>query len=816
MALLIFVVLLFALSIPASSATIDTISIGTALAKNDKLVSENRRYALGFFETQRKASQKTSKWYLGIWFNQVPKLTPAWVANRDKPIDDPTSVELTIFHDGNLAILNQSTKSIVWSTQANITANNTVATLLNSGNLILTNLSNSSEVFWQSFDYPTDTFFPGAKLGWDKVTGLNRQIISWKNSIDPATGSYCKELDPSGVDQYLLLPLNSSIPYWSTGAWNGDYFSSIPEMKSHTIFNSSFVDNDQEKYFRYDLLDERTVSRQILDIGGQEKMFLWLQDSKDWTMIYAQPKAQCDVYAICGPFTVCIDNELPHCNCIKGFIVTSLEDWELEDRTYGCSRNTPIDCINNKTTTHSTDMFYSMPCVRLPPNAHNVESVKSSSECMQVCLTNCSCTAYSFSNGGCSIWHNELLNIRKDQCSENSNTDGEALYLRLAAKEFYSAGVDSRGMVIGLAIFASFALLCLLPLILLLVRRSKTKFSGDRLKDSQFCNGIISFEYIDLQRATTNFMERLGGGSFGSVFRGSLSDSTTIAVKRLDHACQIPQGDKQFRAEVSSIGTIQHINLVKLIGFCCEGGRRLLVYEHMSNRSLDLQLFQSNTTISWNTRYQIAIGIARGLSYLHESCQDCIIHCDIKPENILLDDLFIPKIADFGMAKLLGRDFSRVLTTVRGTAGYLAPEWISGVPITPKVDVYSYGMVLLEIISGRRNSYTSSPCVGDHDDYFPVLVVRKLLDGDICGLVDYRLHGDINIKEAETACKVACWCIQDNEFNRPTMGEVVHILEGLVEIDIPPMPRLLEAIVAGSSNPTCTSSSFFGSIRESL
>ncbi|KAM0849743.1 hypothetical protein ACQ4PT_053541 [Festuca glaucescens] len=200
-------------------------------------------------------------------------------------------------------------------------------------------------------------------------------------------------------------------------------------------------------------------------------------------------------------------------------------------------------------------------------------------------------------------------------------------------------------------------------------------------------------------------------------------------------------------------------------------------------------------------RYQIALGVARGLAYLHESCRDCIIHCDIKPENILLDDSFIPKIADFGMAKLLGRGFSRVLTTMRGTVGYLAPEWIAGVAITPKVDVYSYGMVLLEIISGKRNSCASSSSGGNLDVFFPVHAARKLLEGDAGSLVDHMLHGNVNLDEAELACKVACWCIQDDELDRPTMGQVVQILEGLVEIGMPTIPRLLETM-AGSTHST--------------
>jgi serine/threonine protein kinase len=229
----------------------------------------------------------------------------------------------------------------------------------------------------------------------------------------------------------------------------------------------------------------------------------------------------------------------------------------------------------------------------------------------------------------------------------------------------------------------------------------------------------------------------------------------------------------------------------------------------MLNGSLDVHLFgNKHSVLNWSARYQIAVRVARGLSYLHHSCRQCIIHCDIKPQNILLDESFVPKIADFGMAAFVGRDFSRVLTTLRGTVGYLAPEWLSGVAITPKVDVYSFGMVLLEIISGKRNKpeqvYTSS---NHHVAYFPVQAILKLQGGDVSSLVDPQLHGDFDLEEVERVCKVACWCIQDDESDRPTMGELVQVLEGLQDLDVPPMPRLLAAITQTelTEEPTCDS-----------
>ncbi|KAL6134100.1 hypothetical protein ACLB2K_066333 [Fragaria x ananassa] len=214
----------------------------------------------------------------------------------------------------------------------------------------------------------------------------------------------------------------------------------------------------------------------------------------------------------------------------------------------------------------------------------------------------------------------------------------------------------------------------------------------------------------------------------------------------------------------------------------------------VANGSLQSVLFQKHPLIlDWKARYHIAIGIAIGLACFHEDCRDCIIHCDIKPENILLDEEYSPKVADFGLAKLIGRHHSRVMTTVRGTVGYLAPEWFTGEAITPKADVFSYGKLLFEVISGRRNTE------GLNESYIPNRVANVVTKGqDVLTLVDYRLEGNADKDELIRACKVACWCIQDEEKDRPTMRRVVQILEGALDVGIPPIPQFLQ-FLPGSS-----------------
>lgn len=746
----------------------DTISANQSLSGDQTIISSGGRFKLGFFKPGN-----SSNYYIGMWYEKVVKQTAVWVANREKPVLDKNSAELKIL-DGNLVLVDGS-RTPIWSTNISSSKSNSlVAVLQDDGNLILTDEGNSTPPLWQSFNNPGNTWLPGAKLSYNNVTKTKQLLTSWKSPDDPAPGLYSLELDPN--EKQYIIRFNRTEKYWDTGPWNGRIFSEVPEMRANYIYNFSYEEKQNESYFTYSLYDDSIISRFIMDVSGQIKQLTWLDTSNEWNLFWSQPRQQCEVYAFCGPFATCQES-LPFCNCLDGYKHSSESEWNQNDFSGGCERKTKSQCGN---ANGEKDGFWMHPQMKVPANSRNV-AAGSAAECESTCLNNCNCTAYAYDNS-CSIWDGGLLNMQ--QLSQNDGR-GESIYVRVAASDIPKSK-SKKGIPIGVSVGSAAAVVILLGILFVVFRRRRRHIvgSGKTVEGS-----LVAFGYKDLQHATKNFSEKLGGGGFGSVFKGKLSDSSVIAVKRLD---SISQGEKQFRSEVSTIGTIQHVNLVRLRGFCSEGNKKLLVYDYMEKGSLDSHIFteKESDVMDWKTRYQVALGTARGLTYLHEKCRDCIIHCDIKPENILLDAQLCPKVADFGLAKLVGRDFSRVLTTMRGTRGYLAPEWISGVAITAKADVYSYGMMLLEIVSGRRNSeYSQDGKV----KFFPSWAVRVVVDeGDILSLLDYRLDRAVDAEEVSRICKVAFWCIQDDELQRPSMGQVVQILEGVLEVNLPPVPHSLQ------------------------
>ena len=429
------------------------------------------------------------------------------------------------------------------------------------------------------------------------------------------------------------------------------------------------------------------------------------------------------------------------------------------------------------------------------------------------CKDNCACTAAfweSKSNGSCFLIQGPVATIIFNASAAKEDFVG---YLKFMEDPDTSSPTTSRANHILIGVSLGVFVLVIAVFVGGVYVQRRRRLQARKLEDYEIEKELLGdsllgskprrFTWKEMHEYTCGFSDPLGGGGFGNVFRGAMEDGTPIAVKQLIDGGQ--QGNKEFIAEVSILGRTHHLQLVRLVGFCLEGAtHKLLVYEFMENGSLDAWIFsktpnfslESEETkadkkrtpiLSWERRFAIALGTAKGLAYLHEECEDRIIHMDLKPQNILLGANFFPKISDFGMSRRVVRsEQTEVVTMMRGTPGYLAPEWLTEGAITEKCDVYSYGIVLLEIVSGRR--------VRDWRALRKTLDMRSDPREGVMELVDERLMnygiGGAKIYDEEQALRmveVAMLCVQTDPRSRPSMSSVVQMLEGKVAV-IPHAP----------------------------
>ncbi|KAG1347225.1 G-type lectin S-receptor-like serine/threonine-protein kinase B120 [Cocos nucifera] len=763
-----FCFMLLPLMIESTRAT-DTLLPTQSLQDGQTLVSATKNFELGFFSPGSSTNR-----YLGIWYLNLAEGNVIWIANRNSPILDTSGV-LTFNEDGDLTILDGRGSASILAPGSKTSS--MAATMLDSGNLVLRDINDSSQVLWQSFDYPTDSFLPGMKLGLEGRQ--NRLLTSWKSADDPAPGDYSMGFDPNGTSQFFIWQKGNV--YWTSGLWNGEIFSLSPEMVTASIFNWEFVSNMHERYFTYSLLNDTMIFRYTLDFRGKIQLLTYSGDKR--ILLWSQPTRQCRVYNLCGAYGVCNENTLPPCRCSKGFEPGSLTDWNEGDTSGGCIRKTRLQCESGG----EPDKFWNMPNMRLPTFGRSFQNW-GTQECRSACLQNCNCTAYVVSVK-CTLWYGNLENLQEFY---NASVGSGTLYLRLAASEFASGG-NKRQLRVIIIVAVPLGLLCSCTLICFLWFRSrrhrekKSLHEGPLLSlDAEIaiklgeCNEKGSefslFHFSHIADATNNFSSenKLGEGGFGPVYKGQLADGQEIAVKRL--AAHSGQGLLEFKNEILLILKLQHRNLVRLLGCCIQGEEKILIYEYMPNKSLDFFLFNParGALLDWFRRYHIVEGIAQGLLYLHEHSRLRVIHRDLKASNVLLDLDMNPKISDFGLARIFGSNETQAITKrVVGTYGYMSPEYAAEGLFSVKSDVFSFGVLLLEIISGKRNT-------GFHKLGASLNLLGYAWElweqGNCLELMDPLLSDGCSTSQISRCIHVALMCVQENASDRPTMSDVITML----------------------------------------
>ncbi|CAL9775807.1 unnamed protein product [Musa acuminata subsp. burmannicoides] len=719
----IVIFLLSSLSLLLLGASDDRLTPGKFISLNETLVSDAEEFVFGFFSP----TNSTGDFYAGVWYN-IPQRTVIWVANREKPIND-SSATLRISDDSNLVIVD-SEGGIFWSSNLSgigTPGNDTAAVLLNSGSLVLR--ANSHNILWQSFDHPTDTFVPGMNFRYNYRNHSARYLTSWKDANDPSPGNFSLGIGSSTAAQLLIW--SGTKLYWRSQVWIGKMFIGSRANNTTAVAYLTVVADGDEIFITLGVSDASLFTRYTLNYLGQLELLIWDDSSKNWRKHSSVPNDKCGAYGWCGQFAYCDSTEsVTACKCMEGKDLSPKvqSDWETGNFSAGCIRKKALRCGDG-------DGFLRVEGMKLPDHVVLLRN-RNIGDCRTACLTNCSCTAYAYSDvttgnatiSRCLIWVGELIDTGM------VGGGGEDLNLRLMDISLGTAGSKTKTRRIVIIVSLSAIIVCLACIFILwkfsevfggvFKDQKKGKLLCDLSSSTDFANNISgSNEFIEGQPhqgpelpligfenilcATNNFSDsnKLGQGGFGIVYKGNLPGGKEIAVKRLLRGSR--QGLSEFKNEVILIAKLQHRNLVKLLAYCIHGEEKLLVYEYMPNKSLDFFLFDptQKAKLDWGKRFNIIKGIARALLYLHQDSRLRIIHRDLKTSNILLDAEMNPKISDFGMARIFrGNQDEANTNRVVGTYGYMSPEYAMEGLFSVKSDVYSYGVLLLEIVSGFRTA----------------------------------------------------------------------------------------------------------------
>ncbi|XP_021726192.1 uncharacterized protein LOC110693367 [Chenopodium quinoa] len=772
----IYSTLLFSFLLLQQSTALDKITETEFLNYPETIVSSNGAFKLGFFSTPNSTHR-----YVGIWYNKLPMNNVVWVANRNNPLKDSSGGTIRISEDGNLQVLNAQNQTL-WSSNVTIssqTNRNIVAEahLLDTGNLVLVGLEGKN--LWQSFNHPTDTALPNMKITVTKSSDGRKMLQAWNGPSDPSYGRFSVGIDSFAFPQLVIF--DGDQPYWRSGPWNGHIFTGITNNETDDFNDAGFnLENDRQGTISltYSYTNQSVLSNYGLSYQGTLTQRWWDENEKRWKVAWEAPQTECDLYGKCGAFGSCNLQNSPICRCLKGFKPKNKFEWNKGKWSSGCTRRKPLQCVRGS---GKEDGFFRVKAVKVPDNSDWLIGLDED-ECRNQCLKNCSCLAYVYDSGaGCMSWNRDLID------TEELSAGGVDLYLRLAHSELG----NNRKTVAAIAATGSLATIVVVSLILILRKRQTLK-QGKKLQKKQRVSDALRIDNIhnnhdqieevplfDFKRvvmATNNFQDtnKLGKGGFGPVYKGKLEDGQEIAVKKLSKASG--QGVEEFMNEVLVISKLQHRNLVRLLGCCVEGKEKMLIYEYMPNKSLDYLLFDpmKQDLLPWKKRYNIIQGICQGLLYLHRDSRLKIIHRDLKASNILLDKNLNPKISDFGMARIFGgkqeQDDTRRIV---GTYGYMSPEYAMEGRFSEKSDVFSFGVLLLEIVSGKRNSLfwyeeSSLSLLG--------YAYKLWKENHVLSFIDPKIAETCFLGEVQKCIQVGLLCVQESAKDRPNMSTVISLL----------------------------------------
>ncbi|XP_030968792.1 G-type lectin S-receptor-like serine/threonine-protein kinase CES101 isoform X1 [Quercus lobata] len=757
--------LLFYLGPSSSQSQVPTTLVqGQELVFLTELYSASGKFKIGFIDLTGGPG------YIGIWYNdnRFRENNTLWVANRDNPVQNARS--LTIDDNGDLKITYNGDRSFVL--YSGHEASNVSAVLLNTGNFVLSEISSGRQL-WQSFDYPSHVLLPGMKLGVNRKTGQRWFLTSWRSQEVTASGNFTFGLHPNRTDQLVIL-LHGDI-YWTSGYVN---VNSSSFRLTNSNYSFDYTSNENETYFSY--------------------------------------SAAADIYS--PQLSI---NYLGVLSDDKGAIVNCTSDSSYLNE--GCVAKVNLQCRSLNET--FSRLFGSWHDDGFKFNEGDNLTLM---DCKTKCLNNCSCVAYASTNEenqtGCEIW-----STGPGIASTDASKRRTIYFLAKNVANGYQKkkNIANRRlnrwwiwliMAVGAIIFS---LLCLLGN----AKWKKCRVEGERKKkqklliqeiggnaipstvhdkvkkqnkDGQASHELQIFSFESISEATNNFSteNKLGEGGFGPVYKGKLFDGPEIAIKRLSRSSG--QGLVEFKNEVILIAKLQHTNLVRLLGFCIQEEEKLLIYEYMPNKSLDFFLFDSTKKylLSWRTRFNIIEGIAQGLVYLHKYSRLRVIHRDLKASNILLDEEMNPKISDFGIAKIFGlKGLEENTNRVVGTYGYMSPEYAMNGVVSIKIDVFSFGVLLLEIMSGKKNNSRY------HFEY-PLNLIEYAWQlwnkGKSLELIDPAILEESHPPfEALRCIHIGLLCVQDQAKDRPTMPDVVSMLSNeTLKLSSPKQPAFFTNTIA--------------------